>query len=516
MSKILSAYRKAIIDEIVTSISSNVSSYYAVAVNPVDVSEPNPEVANNIYDTQFNVNWTTLFGKKLTSGDIVPVISKSIWTTNTVYTRYDNTVNDLSNFYAISANSIAGGDLYVYKCIDNASGAVSTVDPKTIGTPTQPSTFQTSDNYKWRYIGKISSKNYTDFSTNDFAPIYPDYSIVSTAANYSGVEVVVIANAGSGYATYHTGNVQSTPNTTVIQIEDSASQDDEFYTNNSIYIYNNDSSSSQLFGVSKYDANSSGKFVYLDAVANLTVITSPFTNYLISPKVVFNSDGGSEPKAYATINTTANSINSIVMLDIGSNISWANVVIQSNTSYGSGANLYAIIPPPGGHGSDPSTEIGVSGIGMRFNFANNQGGTIVTSNVVFNKVAIIKNPHTIYANGAKGSTLYTSNLFSSIVKANVSPSFTFTKGSIITGTTSGSKGIVAFSNSTTVFIAGDKTFQAGESLANSSGVVLTAISNLNTNGDVYTKDLNPLYVKNINNLNRLDTQTEAFKLIIEI
>jgi hypothetical protein len=94
-------------------------------------------------------------------------------------------------------------------------------------------------------------------------------------------------------------------------------------------------------------------------------------------------------------------------------------------------------------------------------------------------------------------------------------SYTFNKGELIIGNSSGAKGTVVFSNSTHVFVSGDKYFQDGEYVANSSGSLVTTIT-INTLGDIYTKDIRPLYVQNINNVNRSNTQTESFKLIIQV
>lgn len=515
MSRITSSYKKSLIDEMVNNISANLSHYYAVAANPVAITNTAVEVANNDLEIDFNTNWTAIFGKKLLAGDIAYMIDKKSWLSNTVYNRYDNTVENLSNYYVISNPAFIGGEYLVYKCIDNANGAPSTVDPATVGSPKQPTTFITSpDNYRWRYIGNIPAEPYINFATDSYVPIYADDEIVSTASQYAGVEVVMISNSGIGYSCYANGVVLSNPNTTLIQIENDSSQDDDFYTKSGIYIYNT-GGASQLFGITRYVSNSTGRWVFLDSQANTSDILPSVTQYFISPRVVFETDGDYQPKAYSTINTTSNSIQSVIMLDSGSNISWANVHIQSNTNYGSGANLYAIVPPPGGHGSEPATELGVKAMGITFSFANNESQTIVTSNVVYNKIGVMKNPYNMYSNGAKSSSRYWGNTFSNVLEANVSPAYTFNVGETVTGANSGSKGIVIFSNTTTVFIAGDKTFQNNEALANSSGSNATNIT-ITTLGDVYTKDTKPLYVKNINNVNRSNNQTETFKLIIQI
>jgi len=520
MGKILPTYKKVIIEELVDNIFSNSSQYYAFASNPVEYSGATPEVSNNDYGSVFEYNWNMLFGKKIKSTDVAPVVEKNIWTGNTTYDMYDNTSNTLfedNNFYVISEPTIIGGGYYVYKCIDNANNALSTVDPGKIGTPTQPSTFETNDGYKWRYISTISSANYEKFSSDEFAPVYTDPSITASSKNYAGVDVIMIANAGSGYTAYTNGVVQSVQNSTVIQISSAASGSDNFYVNSSIYIYNSIEATSQLKIVSDYVVNSSGKFVFTNTPVNTSLITAGISNYLISPAVIFETDGDSDPAAYTVVNTTNYSINEIVILSPGVNISWANATIQAG--YGSGANVYAIVPPAGGHGFDAVSELNVKGFSVSFNFANTELSSIFTANTVYNKIGIVKDPHVLIANVTSGSiqkgNVYSSSTFNNIMVANVSPSYTFNKGQVVVGSNSESRGLVVFSNSTQVYITGDQTFIDGEYLKNSSGSELTTIA-IQTSPDIYTKDLKPIYVENINNINRSDIQTESYKLIVEI
>ena len=522
MGKILPSYTKALIQETIDNIVSNTSHYYAFAANPVAYSGNSvPDVANNDYATLFTNDWQMLFGKKLSAADVVMVIENNTWTTNTVYSMYNNlsnTVHSNNNFYVVTEPSITGGSYHVYKCIDNANGSYSTVDPSTIGSPTQASSFETADGYKWRYIYSISSKNYEKFASAGYVPVFTNSTISSTASDYSGVEVVNIVNGGNGYSTYHEGTILANPNSSLIQIENNASGSNDFYVNNAIYVYNALDSTSQITDIVDYIANSSGKFVKVNPVVNTSIITPSISEYKISPKVKFTTDGDSDPIAYSVINTTSNSIQNIVILDIGTNITWANVVIESNSAFGSGANMYAIVPPPGGHGFDPATELNVKGVAMSFSFANTESNTIVTSNTLFNKIGIIKNPYALSANISTGtitkSTRYSANTFDQLLKANVSPSYTFSKGEVITGNTSGSRGTVVFSNSTVVYLSGDKSFIDGEYVANSSGSSVTTIA-IQEVGDIFTKDLKPLYVENINNTNRNDEQTESFRLTIK-
>jgi hypothetical protein len=511
MGKILPYFKKAIIDELIDNVSANDSYYYAFASNPIPYSGDPPAIANTDYQDLFVNNWQLLFGKKLNRTNFAEMVDNNQWTSNTIYRRYDNTDSSLySNnlFYVIAPPDYVGGSYHVYKCIDNANNSTSTIKPNQV----QYTTFQTADGYKWRYLTSVTYSQFKQFSSDNYCPIFANGIISFYSSQYSGVEVVMIANAGTGYSTYHDGTIESA-NSTVIQIETAnTSGQNDFYTNSGIYIYNVAETTGQLFGISQYISNTSGKWVYLDAEANTDTILPNSTQYKISPKVVFTSDGNTRPLAYSVVNSVTNSISEIVILDVGSDITWCNVRLTS--AFGSGANLYAIVPPPGGHGYDVISELNVKAMGVQFNFANTEGNTIFASNVVYNKIGLLKNPYSLNANNTKGSA-YTSNTFSQLLKANVATPVTFANGDFVIGNTSGAIGTVVFSNTTQLFLTGDTHFSNGEIVISSNGATSAQID-IKELGDVYIKQLRPLYIQNINNVNRSNTQIESFKLIIQI
>lgn len=504
------SYRKALIDEMLDNVSSNTSYYYAVASNPVARVGQLSNTTADDYNAKFQADWTMLFGKKLIISNFAALIDNNLWANGYVYRMYDNSDPDLysnNKFYVISPPDYAGGTYNIYKCIDNANNSPSTVKPSLA----QVTSFDTSDGYVWRYVTSVPYRVYKMFSTNDYAPVFSN-SVTSLYANqYCGVEKVVITNAGSGYSTYHDGIILSA-NANVIQVGNTASNSSGFYTNSAIYIYNTTSTTSQLFQISDYVSNSVGKWVYLNGEANTTNIVPEATQYKISPRVVFTTDGVTQPSAYSLVNTSTNSISDIVMVDIGQDISWANVTITS--SVGTGVNVYAIVPPPGGHGSEPVSELNVKALGVNFHFANSEISTI-PDNILYNKVGIIKNPYGIYANGAKSNTPYTATTFNQCLEATLLNPVQFTVGDRVYGNTSNAFAIVAFANTSYIKVVGDKTFVNGEFVFSSDNALSSEI-NIIDNGSIYAKDVKPLYVQDINNVNRSNSQTESFKLIIEI
>jgi hypothetical protein len=515
MGYILPSYKKAVVDEIINGISSNSSQYYAFASNPVPYVSGVPAVTTDDNSTMFKNNWNLLFGKKIQSADVAPIISKNYWSSGTTYNMYDNTVANLSNYYVV-VNAVSGGFYNIYKCIYNgsntlvANGIPSTISPSQI----QLGSFTTGDGYIWRYITSISAADNTKFGSSNYIPVIANTAVVSQAFANSGVEVVKIISGGSGYSAHYNGNVVGVATTTLVQIDAFANPSNNFYTNNSVYFNTSLSATSNLKTITNYVVNSAGKWIYLDSAVDPNYITSGIT-FSIAPRVFFQTDATIDPKAVCTVDANnANAISSITIIDRGAGVSWANVTIQSNTNYGTGANLYAVMPFPGGHGSNPAAELGVNGLAIAFNFYGTEANTIPT-NVQYNKIGIIKNPYTLNSDGSKSTTPFSTNTFNNILVANTSTANVFAIGDIVTGLTSGALGTVAFSNSSQLYLTGDKNFTNNEIVVSSNGLVNNGIA-INTIGNIYAKDIIPLYVQNISNVNRSTAQEETFKLIIQI
>ena len=64
-----------------------------------------------------------------------------------------------------------------------------------------------------------------------------------------------------------------------------------------------------------------------------------------------------------------------------------------------------------------------------------------------------------------------------------------------------------------VYLIGDKDFDDGENIIAANGATTALV--INTHPSVYSKDLSAMYIQNINSINRLDTQSESYSLIIQ-
>ena len=147
-----------------------------------------------------------LAAKRVTSSDVSYVIPRRNWATGTVYDYYRHdygnritgtTTTQTSNsgasnlwdttFYVMSST------FNVYKCLDNNSGATSTVEP----TGTSTSILTTGDGYKWKYIYTLSAAQQTNFLSTDFMAVSTN-ATVSSAATDGAINIVKIKSAGTG------------------------------------------------------------------------------------------------------------------------------------------------------------------------------------------------------------------------------------------------------------------------------------------------------------------------------
>ena len=150
-----------------------------------------------------------LAAKRVTSSDVSYAIPRRNWATGTVYDYYRHdygnritgttttqtsdsgasTIWD-STFYVLSSAN------HVYKCLDNNSGANSTVEP----TGTSTSILSTADGYKWKYMYSLTAAQQTNFLSTDFMAVATD-ATVSSAATDGAINIVKIKSAGTGGTT---------------------------------------------------------------------------------------------------------------------------------------------------------------------------------------------------------------------------------------------------------------------------------------------------------------------------
>lgn len=144
--------------------------------------------------------------KKITNNDISPVIERINWSSGEVYAYYQDDVN----MFELDDNGTLLRRFYVknrfdqvFKCLWNANGAPSTVEPYfEPGTFNPNLIFQSNDDYKWKYMYTITAGLKLKFMDDAWMPIPVANIAPNPIYNTSGsgsIDVINVTNGGSGY-----------------------------------------------------------------------------------------------------------------------------------------------------------------------------------------------------------------------------------------------------------------------------------------------------------------------------
>ena len=381
MSNITTKYFSEKIAESFKQEIANSVYYYAIGRFEPWADENNPDPAYETTQSMNEFKRGLVAGKRLKNEDVVNLVSKYVWGSGNTYAQYDDTDSGLfdKQYYVLNSSNA------VYKCLFNNSNNASTSEP----TLVQNNVFQTADGYVWKYMYTISAANGAKFSTSSYMPVEPNTTITTAAVNGS-IDVVFVTNPGVGYTGYISGSIAQVISNTLFKITStSALSVDSFYYNSSAFYIYNGTGEGQLTNISNYVVNGSGYYVYTEAPLDNPALDST-TEFRIAPQIKLTGDG-SGAKAICTVNTTTYALNTIEVIDSGSNYSYANVEIIANPTYGSNASARAVMSPFGGHGYDPITELGSKRLGLSVYFNNNESSSISTE-VSIRQGGIIKTP----------------------------------------------------------------------------------------------------------------------------
>lgn len=383
--------------ESITEPSNTV--YYVTASKHVEYEGGDdvvPAPVDSYQETNIALHQETIFGKKVTSSDVMRMVPRYDWTSNTVYARYDHTDGDLftKQFYTVVD---AGSYYYVYKVLDNAGNTASTVQPS--NTSESACNFVTTlDGYRWKLLYKMDEATFEKFATTDYMPVV-------TSANVSGnsisgsIDAVTVTTPGSNYVSVLTGQFTSedlreliptvSGNNLTYRLNSNAASNSNFYDGSSLYI-----SAGTGYG-------QIGKIVGYNASTRVILLEDQFSTppstdseYIISPTVVIDGDG-TGASGYASISsnsTVTGYVDKIEIVSGGSGYTYATGTVVGNTGgVSNNAVLNVVIPPPGGHGTNAPSELGSSQLGISIAFNTNESGYITTFND-YRQISLIKDP----------------------------------------------------------------------------------------------------------------------------
>lgn len=442
------------VKQFIESINETANSVYYVYAGRHQTYETGdtviPDIVNSVDETLYTAYDEMLFGKRVGPTDVLPMVPRYDWTTNTSYSAYRNS-EDLTNkqFYVVVSDTTYD----VFKCLDNNGNTPSTVAPQLSETSAADEFYSTSDGYVWKYMYSVDPTTFNKFATASSMPVVANSDVVANAVS-GAVDVILTTFAGSNYDTYLSNTFISSDirvggDSLKYNIANNAVASNNFYTGSFIYIKNG-TGNGQGRRIVDYTVIGNTKTIELDTA--FFVAPDVTSLYEITPAVVITGDGEGAI-ARAMVNTaSSNSISQIEIIARGSGYTYATARVTGNTSGTTNtAVLDIVLGPKNGHGSDPEYELGSTSLCISTTFANSEVGTIPVAND-YRAVGLIKDPK--FAN-----VQFTVGSLTGI----------FSIGEVVTQPTTGASGtVIEFDNINTL------------TLTSVSGIFLTGNSTVNT------------------------------------
>lgn len=364
-----------------------------------------PEVESSRQDLSIAAYADMMFAKRITEEDTTLSILRVDWQPNLVYSEYDHRVenDDPSQFYV----GVQEGDNYnVFRCLFNNGGVPSTVAPsftafslvESADTETYDGYYETSDGYQWKYMFTVGSDEMTKFATSRYVPLMANSSVTEFAIP-GAIDVIKVESGGAGYDNHFSSEFSANSdiaylgNSTYFAIRTnqtaSPSSVDDFY-NGCIFKITDGRGIGQFREITDYVNSGNARYVILDEP--FSIVPDTTSKFEITPKVTVRGRNVSPAVGRALIGQ-GNSVTRVEILDRGSGYSLADAaILQSNTAVESNtAVLVPIIPPPGGHGSHPESELGARWFTLSVTIDGDENGAIPEGQK-FGQVGILKDP----------------------------------------------------------------------------------------------------------------------------
>ncbi len=475
-------------------------------VHPWPNNDVPPAVTQSVSVTEYDPWIDMVAAKKINTNDMSFVVPRVDWIAGRVYIQYDNQTN--VDTAGNAANYVLTTNGNVYKCIFNNRGAVSTVEPSGVNTIM----FDTDDGYKWKFMYTISGAEALKFVTPHFIPVKKiltddssaQFSVQAAAAN-GAIHVINVTANGTNYIERRNTVAGATSNSIII-LDSGASSVDNFFTGQSLFI-----SAGRGSGQIKSIQNYVGELRQVTVDTPFVTTPNSTSSFHVSPKITITGNG-SGATAYANVEN--GQIKRINIVNTGSLYSRARVTITG--SQGSGATATATISPPGGHGSDPVSELYGHNVMLSTKFTGTEGNTFPSDNE-FRVIGLVVNP-LLTSNGALADDV----AYNQTTRLNViNLTGTLERDEIINGQVSGASArVVYFANNTSSGMTGDinvvgidGVFQNETITGNTSGATGNII--FTVPGDLLPNSGNILYLENISPSVRTFDQTEDIKLTLQ-
>lgn len=435
------AFANSFVDEL-TYVFIGDSTPYTDETSPPDIVES----SKTIDDTLNSV----IAMKKVSGGDVKLSVPRVDWTGNTKYMQYDDQgVTDQLLTGNTSLNTkpmyvLAPSTRNVYKCLSNASGSFSTVEPSGDYSSSAGLVSSGDDGYVWKYMYNIRDND--QFVDSNFIPVptrditnqdmssgtvYSSYSITNSSVVEGELTTVIVTDGGRNYrnlTNVRTFAFETTNTSTSDGKQRSVQITGAFLSGMGLTISDIASVNMSVSGTGLISPDT-----VIDAV-------DPVTNKItLSNPVISSSDGSSsntlsiQTRIYVDGNSSGQEAAVSAVLGANGSISSANV-----TTFGSGysdklnvrvfgtattnvASLRAVVAPKFGHAFDIGKDLSANSVVVvtKFGDIDSTEGGLVSTDFNFRQVGLIRNAYKYGANTASASPASNSN---SVVTVNTTGS----------------------------------------------------------------------------------------------
>lgn len=216
MTKFLTpAFKTAIALRSYEQLASPTGSYYLVGAYS-NTGTTIPDAENSVDNVMYDFDRNMIFGKKLTSSDVIMMIRDIPWVNGSTYDMYDDATVDLNtkDFYVVADD--AANSKSIFKCLFNGrvhSGntyVVTPVSDKPTITRVSPDDeyYRTADGYVWKFICNITEEDVLSFGTTGFVPVRNNSEVTLNAVNGS-IDQILIEDTGGKYLSFAQGNIKT-------------------------------------------------------------------------------------------------------------------------------------------------------------------------------------------------------------------------------------------------------------------------------------------------------------------
>lgn len=367
----------------------------------------------SLSNTSINSNWSNqdvleraIFGLKVQDEDISYMINNVIWEPGIVFQMFDDQVDMVGkNFYVVVEPEELTADYYVFKCIFNNNGGLSSNKPlydENINETGGESNL--ADGYIWKYMFTVPYSAVAKFKTQGYFPILEDPETANTAVD--GIHTILVENTNTNFGYEKVdGVLDSVPDDNgrvALTIADTSSFNEAANIYRDMVLYVTKQENDEIIGSKQYVIDGSGKqglVYYVDIVGYSAtdfdnVGAERFDSFSILPQVIIEGNG-TDAEGIVVFEDTNTRINSISMIARGEGYTaaTARVVDPAYLNVNAGdvrVELRPIISPEGGHGSNVIRELRTKAVCISGTITSDT--TEIPSSNYYSKIALVSNP----------------------------------------------------------------------------------------------------------------------------